>query len=132
MLIIGSKVTKLFRRVGNALGSIGGNVAGSLGYGRRRVGRPRPVGSGMRRRRVRRRGGSLRSVLSKVHGFGKSNQLVSKGLSHFGHPKLASVASSLGYGLRRRRPYGQTSRRCEFFHHITNCSSSLLEFIRIY
>ncbi|HRP37332.1 MAG TPA: hypothetical protein PLS50_06000 [Candidatus Dojkabacteria bacterium] len=94
------KNNRVISTVGKALGSVGvpyasaiGNAASSLGYGRRRyvrrrVGRPRivgrPVGSGVRRRRVvrRRRGGSLRSILSSAHGFVKKNQLVSKALSH--------------------------------------------------
>ena len=70
---------------------------------RRRVVRLHPL---VRRRRlVRRRavGGSLRSSLSSAHGFIRNNRLVSKGLSQFGHAKLASAASSLGYGRRRRR-----------------------------
>lgn len=109
------KSNKIISTVGNALapvlpvaGTIG-KVASAAGYGRRRgPGRPRrvgrPLGSSLRKHRVvRRRGGSLRSVLSKVHNFVKSNQLVSKGLTHFGHPKLASIASTAGYG-RRRRP----------------------------
>ncbi len=75
---------------------------------RRRVIRPRII---RRRPLVRRRviGGSLRSMLSAAHGFIKKNQLVSKGLNHFGHSKLASAASSLGYG-RRRRPARRTIR----------------------
>lgn len=78
---------------------VGGSLRAAAG-GRRRVGRPRIV----RRRVVRRRrvGGSLRSILSAAHGFVKKHQLISKGLSHFNHGKLSSVASSLGYGLRRR------------------------------
>ena len=72
-------------------GSIG-RTAATLGYGRRR-------------RVVRRRmtGGSFRSILSGVHNFVKKNQLVSKGLNQFGYSKLASAASSLGYGRRHRR-----------------------------
>ena len=96
------KSNKIISKVGNALGKIGapyagaiGTAAGTLGYGRRR----RTV----RRRVVRRRGGAIniRGLLSKVHGFVKNNQLVSKGLSHFGHSKLAGIASSAGYGRRR-------------------------------
>ena len=41
-------------------------------------------------------------MLSAAHGFIKKNQLVSKGLSHFGQTKLASAANALGYGRRRR------------------------------
>ncbi len=110
------KSNKIISTVGNALGKIGvpyagaiGTAAGTLGYGRRRT---------HRRRVVRRRGGALnlRSLLSKVHGFVKGNQLVSKGLSHFGHQKLAGIASSAGYGrrkrtVRRRRVGGAVRRR---------------------
>ena len=122
------KNNKIISTVGNALGSVGvpyagaiGKTAATLGYGRRRRRVRRPVmrlSSGipitLRKRVVRRRrplvrrivhrrvmGGSLRSILSAAHGFIKKNQLVSKGLSHFGHNKLASAASSLGYGKRR-------------------------------
>ena len=100
------KKNKIISTVGSALGRVGvpyagtiGTAASTLGYGRRRrrVVRRRPL-------RPRAIGGSLRSMLSAAHGFIKKNQLVSKGLSHFGHSKLASAASSLGYGRRRRRP----------------------------
>ena len=100
-LIIGLKKNKIISSVANGIGSVWapakaiGTAAGVLGYGRRRVGRPRV------RRRVM--GGSLRSVLSSVHRFVKDRKLVSGALNHFNHPKLAGIASSLGYG-RRRRP----------------------------
>ena len=95
------KSNKIISSVGSMLGKAGvpyagaiGTAASTLGYGRkRRVGRPR----------VRRAGGSLKSILSNVHKFVKSNQLVSKGLSHFKHPKLASIAAHAGYGRRRTR-----------------------------
>ena len=92
------KSNKIISTVGNALGGVIpiagtiGRTAATMGYGRkRRVGRPR----------VRRAGGSLKSILSNVQKFVKSNQLVSKGLTHLNHPKLASVAANLGYGKRR-------------------------------
>ena len=106
---------KIISTVGNALsgvpgiGSIAGTIgrtAATLGYGRRRrVGRPRVRRSVMIRRPIRRRrrrviGGSWRSVLGSVHKFAKDKRLVSGALSHFGHPKLAGIASSLGYGRR--------------------------------
>ena len=101
------KKNRIISTVGSALGKVGvpyagaiGTAASALGYGRRRrVGRPR-----IRRRVVRRRrvGGSLRGILSAAHGFVKKHQLVSKGLNHFGHSRLAAAASSLGYGRRRR------------------------------
>ena len=119
------KSNKIISTVGNALGKVGvpyagaiGTAAGTLGYGRgRKVGRPRRVG---RPRLVAYRppvrvprvyaGGSLRSILSGAHRFVRDRKLVSGALSHFGHPKLASVATSLGYGRRRRvrryRPRG--------------------------
>ena len=50
------KKSKLISTVGSALGGVGvpyagniGSIAGSLGYGRRRVGRPRGRGVGLRR-----------------------------------------------------------------------------------
>ena len=45
----------------------------------------------------------MRSILSSVHRFVKDKKLVSGALSHFGHSKLSSAASSLGYGKGRRR-----------------------------
>ena len=72
-----------------------GTAAGTLGYGRRRrAGRPRVA---------RKRGGAinLRSLLSNAHKFVKDKKLISSALSHFGHHKLSSAASSLGYGRRR-------------------------------
>ena len=70
----------------------------ALGYGRkRRVVRRRPL-------KPRAIGGSLRSMLSATHKYIKSRKLVFGALTHFGHSKLASAASSLGYGRRRRRP----------------------------
>ena len=106
------KSNKIISTVGNALGKIGvpyagaiGTAAGTLGYGRRR--------RMTRRRVVRRRGGAIniRGLLSKVHGFVKNNQLVSKGLAHFGHSKLAGLASSAGYGKRRRTVRKRVVRR---------------------
>ncbi len=101
------KNNKIISTVGNALGAVGvpyagaiGKAASTLGYGRRR--RRRVVRRRPRLVRRRRAGGSLRSILSAAHGFVKKHSLVSKGLSHFGHSKLASAASSLGYGRRRR------------------------------
>ena len=70
---------------------------------RRRVRRLHPLVRRRRLVRTRAVGGSLQSMLSAAHGFKKKNRLVSKGLSHFEHAKLASAASSLGYGRRRRR-----------------------------
>lgn len=88
------KSNKIISTVGNALapvlpiaGTIG-NVASAAGWGKRK--------------RVRKRGGAWRSLLSKGHNFIKANQLVSKGLAHFGHPKLASIASAAGYGRKRK------------------------------
>jgi hypothetical protein len=65
-------------------------AAHALGYGRRR--------HSVRRRR----GGSLRSVLSGVHSFVKSNRLISKGLRTFlPNSNLHKAAHTLGYGRRR-------------------------------
>ena len=101
------KKNKIISTVGSALGRVGvpyagaiGTAASTLGYGRRhyrrRVVRRRPL-------RPRAIGGSLRSMLSASHAFIKSRKLVSGALTHFGHSKLASAASSLGCGRRRRR-----------------------------
>ena len=115
------KKNKIISTVGSALGRVGvpyagaiGTAASTLGYGRRRiVRRPRVI---RRRRVVRRRvGGSLRSILSSAHGFIKRNQLVSKGLSRFGHSKLASAASALGYGKRRTRQVRRHRGGANFF-----------------
>ena len=100
------KKNKIISTVSGALSGVPGiggiasainKGSSALGYGRRH--------RRTRRRVVRRRGGAIniRGLLSKVHGFVKNNQLVSKGLSHFGHSKLAGIASSAGYGRRRRR-----------------------------
>lgn len=81
------KSNKIISTVGNALapvipiaGTIG-NVAAAAGYGRNK-------------------GGAWGNWLSQGHNFIKSNQLISKGLSHFGHPKLAGIARAAGYGRR--------------------------------
>ena len=126
------KSKKIVSTVANALGSVGvpyagtiGSVARTLGYGprrRRRVRRRRVAGGrrrvyrrrrvvhrrrrrvGGRRRVYRRRGrgGNLKSVLSNIHRFVKSNRLISKGLRHFApNSKLSSAAESLGYGRKR-------------------------------
>ena len=107
-----SGVSGLLSKVGVPYAGAINSASSALGYGRkRRVGRPRARRVTVRRRpltrrrlltRRRRVGGSLRSMLSAAHGFIKKNQLVSKGLSHFGQTKLASAANALGYGRRRR------------------------------
>lgn len=122
------KKTQLVSKVGRTLGSVGvpyagmiGNVAGSLGYGRRRrVGRPRvsrvrgqglSLAGGMYRRPMRQRrqrGKGFMDVLKKVGAFLKKTQLVSKVANTLGSAgipyagAIGSVASSLGYGRRRR------------------------------
>ena len=98
------KKNKIISTVGSALGRVGVPYAGAietaastLGYGRRRrVVRRRPL-------RPRAIGGSLRSMLLASHAFIKSRKLVSGALTHFGHSKLASAASALGYGKRWTR-----------------------------
>ena len=101
-----SGVSGLLSKVGVPYAGAINTASSALGYGRkRRVGSPRVRRVTVRRRpltRQRRVGGSLRSMLSAAHGFIKKNQLVSKGLSHFGQTKLASAANALGYGRRRR------------------------------
>lgn len=108
------KQNKIISTVGNALGGVLpiagtiGQAAGALGYGRRRVRRVRRHVGG-RRRVVRRRGRGWRDIASKVHGLVKSNKLVSKALDQFGHPKLAGVARTFGYGRRARGGAGYGS-----------------------
>ncbi len=113
------KRNKIISTVGNALSGVGipyagaiGNVAETLGYGRRRrrVVRRRPAGMGVRRRRVvhRRRVGrgflsGIGNALSKANDFAKKTQIISKAATALGHPNAAGFASSLGYGRRRRR-----------------------------
>jgi len=123
------------RRVGRGLLS---GLASSLGLGRRkRVGRPRRgrglLSSGLaafglgRRPRVRRtrrrrvgRGvashslsklGLLKGFLTNAHNFIRSNKSISKGLTHLGADRLAGIASSYGYGRKRRRTYRRRTRR---------------------
>ena len=94
---------RMVRRVTRRRMPMRRRVGGRRRVVRRRVTRRRVTRRRVTRRRVtrRRRGGSLRSLLSSAHSFIKSKRLVSGALNHFGHPKLASAASSLGYGRRR-------------------------------
>lgn len=99
---------KIISTVSGALSKVGVPYAGAihtassaLGYGARRR---RPV------RRRRAAGAGWRDALSAAHGLIKKHQLVSKTLTHFNHPKLASVAHNLGYGVRRR-PVRRAVRR---------------------
>lgn len=116
------KDKKIISRVLNVIpdgrAKAAGAAAGALGLGRRRRRAParRPaVGLGRRRaparRPARRQGGSLRSFLSKAHNFVKSNQLVSRGLSHLKYNKLANAAKALGYGKRKRAGRPRKTRR---------------------
>ncbi len=110
---------KIISTVGNALSGVPiiGNVAGTigrtaatLGYGRRRrvrhrrvggrrrVGRPRTRMYTLRRTKRVYAGGSLRSLATSAHRFIRDRKLISGALNHFGHPKLAGVASTFGYG----------------------------------
>jgi hypothetical protein len=111
-------------------------AAGALGYGRRRrrvvrrrsgarrlrggrklrSPRSRMLGGRRKRRVVRRRGRSMRGrgfmdLLRKGHSLLKNHRVVSRVLTHFGHKKLSSAASALGYGRRRRRVRRSTRRR---------------------
>lgn len=102
----------MFGPIGGLIGGVGGKLAGRIGFGRRR----RTVRRAPVRRVARRRvGGSffgkLKSLVSAAHGLIKSNRLVSRGLSHFGHKKLATAASALGYGRRRRTVRRRVVRR---------------------
>ena len=90
------KSNKVISTVGNALGSVGVPYAGTIGNA------AAALGYGIRRRRKRTVGGSLMSRLAKVHSFVKGNQLISKGLTHFGHPRFAAAAKNLGYGRKRK------------------------------
>ena len=107
-----SGVSGLLSKVGVPYAEAINTASSALGYGqKRRVGRPRVRRVTVRRRPLTRQRRSLRSMLSAAHSFIKKNQLVSKGLSHFNHPKLASLASHAGYG-RRRRPVRRAARHC--------------------
>ena len=65
------------------------------------------LGMARRKKRVRRhRGSGWRDVLSKVNNFLKSTRVVSRGLTHLGHPKLSNFARSHGYARRRRHAVG--------------------------
>ncbi len=137
------KSNKLVSGIANGLGSVGvpyasaiGSAADALGYGRRRrrVVRRRPAGMGRRRvgrpRVPRRRGGfNLRGALSAAHGLVKKHQLASKALSALGHPKLASAASSLGYG-RRRRAAPRRRRGMGFFSNVGSLLSKANDFAK--
>jgi hypothetical protein len=60
------------------------------------------------RRRVR-RGRGIMDMLRKAHSFAKENKLISRGLSMIPHKyakTAGTIASSLGYGMRRRRRVG--------------------------
>lgn len=68
------------------------------------------IAFGKKRRAVRRkRGGEnasrstqARSILTKINGLLRQHKVVSRGLSHFGYKRAASVAGLLGYGRKRR------------------------------
>lgn len=105
----------LFGPIGGLIGGVGGKLAGRIGFGRRRAPVRRVRRAPVRRVARRRVGGSffgkLKSLVSAAHGLIKSNRLVSRGLSHFGHKKLAGAASALGYGRRRRTVRRRVVRR---------------------
>lgn len=46
---------------------------------------------------------TLKKGLKAAHAYVKQQKLVSKGLKHFGHNKLASHAALLGYGRPKKR-----------------------------
>jgi hypothetical protein len=65
------------------------------------------------RRRVR-RGRGIMDMLRKAHSFAKENKLISRGLSMIPHKyakTAGTIASSLGYGMRRVRRTGRARRR---------------------
>jgi hypothetical protein len=79
---------------------------------RKRVRRVRVIGGHRRkthviggRRKRTMRGRGIMSALRSAHDFVKRHRLVSRGLNHFGHSRLSSAASALGYGRRRKRSY---------------------------
>ena len=84
---------------------------------KRAVRKPAPVRkrAPVRRRRTKQRGRGLRDTLRKAHDFVKKRRIISGGLSHFGHPKLAKAARQLGYGqaggARRRGRASKKVRR---------------------
>lgn len=45
---------------------------------------------------------TLLSGLKAAHKLVKEHKVVSRGLTHFGHPKAAQIAKQLGYGKRQR------------------------------
>jgi hypothetical protein len=64
------------------------------------------------RRRIR-RGRGIMDMLRKAHSFAKENKLISRGLSMIPHKyakTAGTIASSLGYGKRRRMRLGRRRR----------------------
>ena len=61
---------------------------------RRRV-TPRRVRT---KRSRKQRGRGFKDTLRKAHDFVKKRRIISGGLAHFGHPRLAAAARQLGYG----------------------------------
>jgi hypothetical protein len=88
-----------------------------VGAGRKlRSPRSRMLGGRRKRRVVHRRRRSMRGrgvmdLLRRGHALIKKHKVASRLLSHFGHKKLSSAASALGYGRRRRRVRRSTRRR---------------------
>ena len=102
------------RRVGRGpLGSIlgtAGGLANVFGLGKRR--KKRQTGGAIfdRLKNLTKRwdlGGLARAVHSQV----KAHQLISRGLTHFGHPKWAEAAKKLGYGRSIGLVGGRRKRR---------------------
>lgn len=61
-------------------------------------------GLGKRKRRPARRGRGFFDTLKGIHNKVKTGRVISNALGRLGYQKAASVAKTLGYGRRRRRP----------------------------
>ena len=46
---------------------------------------------------------AVKKVAGALHGLAKTHSVVSHGLAHYGHPKLAGIAKAVGYGKKKRR-----------------------------
>lgn len=51
----------------------------------------------------RQSGEGISDILRAAHNLVKQKRIISAGLRHFGHPKLAKVAHQLGYGKKKKR-----------------------------
>lgn len=93
--------------ISRGLNSIGlsslGNMASSIGYGKRRYAHRRRRGGAVNRSAVLSRLNSLAlNPLQRLHHTVKARRYISRGLHSAGFHTPAFVASALGYGKRRR------------------------------